>query len=123
MHRNRLTRLCVAPAVFALFHLVACVEVVAVPTIPIVAPIDGGDPILTETDPATQGSITISGVRLTKGNAVNCPEILADDGKVYPVKGLSPDIALGQRVTITGVWGVATSCNGRIIVIERQQKT
>lgn len=69
------------------------------------------------------GSVTVTGSRLTKGNAVNCPEIRTDDGAVIPVKGMTADIALGQRVTVTGSWGVSTSCTGRVLIIEKLDKT
>jgi hypothetical protein len=62
----------------------------------------------------------ISGVRLTKGNAVDCPTIRDDDGNVHTVSYLSPAIEIGARVSVTGVYGITTTCLGRVLVVESE---
>ncbi len=64
------------------------------------------------------GLITLTGVRHSKGNAVDCPEIRTDDGRLHPVKGLTADIAIGDRVTLRGAMGVSTTCKGRVLIVE-----
>lgn len=68
------------------------------------------------------GRATLTGVRQTKGNAVDCPTLMTDDGGLHAVKGLTSDIALGQRIRITGHYGVSTSCLGRVFIIEELTK-
>ncbi len=63
-------------------------------------------------------SETLAGVRHTWGNAVDCPEILTDDGRRVAVNGLSADIALGDRIRVAGRYGFVTSCRGLVLVIE-----
>lgn len=60
----------------------------------------------------------LAGVRETRGNAVDCPEILTDDGRRVAVRGLPADVALGDRVRVTGRYGFAATCRGEVLVIE-----
>lgn len=66
--------------------------------------------------------ITISGVRLTEGNAVDCPTIRDDAGVVHPVSYLSGAVAIGDRVTVTGFHAITTSCKGTVLVVEKEEK-
>lgn len=61
---------------------------------------------------------TIVGVRLTIGNAVECPQVRAEDGEIYNVSYLAPTIAVGDRIRITGFWAITTTCVGRVMYAE-----
>jgi hypothetical protein len=65
-----------------------------------------------------QPVVTITGVRLTQGDAVKCPTIRADDGSLHPVSYLAPDIPIGGRVTVRGFLAVTTHCIGTVLVAE-----
>lgn len=65
-----------------------------------------------------QGYASLVGVRASQGNAVNCPEIRADDGALHPVSGLGSDIAIGDRVAVTGTFGISTRCIGKVLIIK-----
>jgi len=60
-------------------------------------------------------SITVTGVRITDGNAVDCPQIRATDGTIYPISHLPTHIKIGMTVTVRGFWAVTTKCRGRVI--------
>ena len=62
---------------------------------------------------------TLIGVRITVGNAVDCPQLRTDDGHIHAVKGLAADIALGERVSVTGRYGITPTCLGPVLVIEQ----
>jgi hypothetical protein len=62
--------------------------------------------------------LTISGVRLTQGNAVDCPQVRTADGGIVPVSYLAPSIAIGDRVEVTGFMAVTTSCRGKVLYTE-----
>lgn len=64
------------------------------------------------------GTVTLTGVRHSKGNAVDCPQIMTDDGTLHPVSRLTADIAIGDRVTVTGTYGVTTTCKGQVLIID-----
>lgn len=66
---------------------------------------------------AESQTVTLTGTRVSMGNAVDCPEIRTDDGKLHPVKGLTAEVALGDRITVTGEYGVATTCRGQVLII------
>jgi hypothetical protein len=66
--------------------------------------------------------ISITGVRLTHGNAVDCPLIQDDDGKNHAVSYLSPNILIGDRVTIRGHHGVTTGCRGTVLIAEQEMQ-
>lgn len=65
------------------------------------------------------GQNTLTGIRVTMGNAVDCPQLRTDDGKIHAVKGLAADIALGERVSVTGRYGITPTCRGTVLVIEK----
>jgi hypothetical protein len=65
--------------------------------------------------------ITLTGVRLTKGDAVECPQIRDDSGAVHAVSYLSPRIAIGARVSVSGFYAVTTTCLGRVLVVEQER--
>lgn len=67
---------------------------------------------------AATGAVTLTGVRHTKGNAVDCPQIMTDDGALHSVSRLTADVAIGDRVTVTGTYGVTTTCVGQVLVID-----
>ena len=62
--------------------------------------------------------VTITGVRITEGGAVDCPTIRDDAGSTHQVSYLSPRVAVGDRVTVTGFYAVTTTCLGRVLVVE-----
>ncbi len=78
------------------------------------ARIEVGGPTLA----ADNQKLTITGVRLTKGNAVDCPQVRTDDGRIIPVSYLAPTIGIGDRVDLTGYMAVTTSCRGRVLFVE-----
>lgn len=67
--------------------------------------------------PTTIGAITLTGVRETKGDAVDCPKLRTDDGVLHPVARLPADVAIGDRVSVTGSYGITTTCNGQVLII------
>ncbi len=67
--------------------------------------------------PAASGTVTLTGVRATLGDAVDCPTIETPDGQRHPVSFLSSAIALGDRVTVRGVYGISTRCRGRVLIV------
>jgi len=72
--------------------------------------------------PNTQGSqarITVTGARISQGNAVDCPQIQADDGKIVSVSYLEPAIAIGDRITVTGFMAHVTTCLGPVLYAEK----
>lgn len=66
------------------------------------------------------GRITVSGIRETEGNAVDCPQIRADDGTLHSVSFLSAAIAIGGRVAVEGVYGISTRCRGQVLIVETE---
>ena len=77
---------------------------------------------VTEQTPTATGKTTISGVRLTQGNAVDCPTIRDDAGGVHAISYISGAIAIGDRVLVTGFYAVTTSCVGTVLVAEQEVK-
>lgn len=75
-----------------------------------------------ETEGAASSAATISltGVRATQGDAVDCPTIETPDGQRHPVSFLSPAIAIGERVTVRGVYGTSTRCRGRVLIVREE---
>jgi hypothetical protein len=65
-----------------------------------------------------QGYANLVGVRASQGNAVNCPEIRTDDGALHPVSGLGSDIAIGDRIVVSGTLGISTRCIGKVLIIK-----
>lgn len=70
---------------------------------------------------SSQERFSISGVRLTQGNAVDCPQIRADDGVIHTVSYLTPGVEIGARVKVTGYLAVTTKCLGTVLFVEEEQ--
>lgn len=66
--------------------------------------------------------VELTGVYATRGNAVLCPQLKGADGTMHGVIGLSSDVDLGDRVTVTGRYGISTRCKGRVLIVETQRK-
>lgn len=73
---------------------------------------------------AADQPVTLTGIRVTEGNAVDCPQIETADGRRHGVSYLSPAVAIGARVTVSGHYGVTTTCLGRVLIVaeERPEK-
>jgi hypothetical protein len=84
-----------------------------------VVPQDPAAPAPQDT-PATADLLTLTGTRLTQGNAVDCPTIRDDAGGVHSVSYLTPGVAIGARVTVSGVYGITTSCRGTVLVVQEE---
>lgn len=65
--------------------------------------------------------VVVTGVRATQGGAVQCPQIRDDAGTLWSVSHLSAEVALGDRVTVSGHYGVSTSCVGTVLIVEQEQ--
>ncbi|MDR0810269.1 MAG: hypothetical protein LBE86_14275 [Gemmobacter sp.] len=74
--------------------------------------------------PASDKPVTLTGIRVTRGDAVDCPQIETADGRRHGVSYLSPAIEIGGRVTVSGQYGVTTSCRGQVLIVaeERTEK-
>lgn len=59
--------------------------------------------------------ISVEGVRLTLGNAVDCPTIRTSSGKTLSVSYLEPTIKIGDRIRITGFMANVTTCQGQVL--------
>ena len=66
----------------------------------------------------TQTTTTLTGTRLTRGDAVDCPTLRDAAGAVHAVSYLSPAVAIGARVTVRGFYAVTTHCRGRVLVVQ-----
>ncbi len=73
-------------------------------------------------DAAPSGWVSITGVRLTQGDAVQCPQVRDDAGVVHGVSYLSPDIPIGGRVTVRGFHAITPVCLGKVLVVEEEIK-
>lgn len=62
--------------------------------------------------------LSITGVRLTWGDAVRCAKVQADDGETYSVSSLGSGVAIGDRVRISGFMAYVTSCTGPVLYAE-----
>ena len=71
--------------------------------------------------PLPGATITLTGTRLTRGNAVDCPQLRDDAGVVHTLSYLSPGVAIGARVTVSGVYGIMTTCLGTVLVVAQEQ--
>lgn len=83
-------------------------------------------PAITDTSGASilpiqdkQERITVRGVRLTRGNAVDCPQIRTSDGTVVSVHHLAADIAIGDCVEVSGFMANMTTCLGPVLYVEK----
>jgi hypothetical protein len=65
--------------------------------------------------------LTLAGVRATRGGTVDCPRIRDDAGLLHPVSYLSPEVAVGDRVTVSGRIAVTTACRGPVLVVETER--
>ena len=77
-----------------------------------------GEPVSEQT---ANGPVVLTGVRLTQGNAVDCPTLRDDAGKVHVVSYLSPAVGIGARVMVTGSYGITTTCLGTVLVVKEEQ--
>jgi len=75
----------------------------------------------TTTTDSARATASITGVRLTEGNAVDCPQIRDDAGVIHPVSYLSPAVAIGARVAVSGFYAITTSCRGTVLVVEEER--
>lgn len=71
-------------------------------------------------DPQGQ-TILITGIRITQGNAVDCPQLRDDAGVVHTVSYLSPAAKIGSRVALSGTYGVTTHCLGKVLVVRDEK--
>jgi hypothetical protein len=86
------------------------------------AVIPGGRPLPVEATNGSSGQdVRITGIRLTKGNAVDCPQVQDDAGVIHSVSYLSPAVAIGARVTLTGQYAITTRCVGTVLVVRDEQ--
>lgn len=67
---------------------------------------------------AGTGTVVLTGVRASRGGAVDCPQLRDDAGVLHPVSYLPPQIALGDRVTVKGTFAVTTTCRGVVLVVD-----
>lgn len=87
-----------------------------------------GEPVLISTNvqqaqgQEDQERLTITGVRLTQGDAVNCAQVRTDEGAVYSVSYLAPSIAIGDRVEVTGFMANITTCLGPVLYAEEVRR-
>jgi hypothetical protein len=66
-----------------------------------------------------QVRITVTGIRITKGTAVDCPQIRTDDGRIYSISYLAPSVAVGDRVEVTGMMANSATCSGPVLNAEK----
>lgn len=71
---------------------------------------------------AQQQQLTVTGVRTTQGNAVECPMLRTEDGRDMPVHGLPATIGIGDRVRITGTMVNPTTCLGPALNVEALER-
>lgn len=71
---------------------------------------------------ASGDTVQLSGVRISEGNAVECPQIRDDGGRVHSVSYLSPAVAIGERVNVSGFYGVSTGCVGTVLIVQTETK-
>ena len=77
-------------------------------------------PVQTIPVQTTRAIITLTGIRLTQGNAVDCPTLRDDAGGVHVLSYLSPAVAIGARVTVAGFYGITTGCRGTVLVVQQE---
>ena len=75
-------------------------------------------PALASSTAGERERLTVVGTRLTQGNAVDCPTVKTDEGKVVGVSYLPPSIAIGDRISVTGFFAVTTHCVGEVLYAE-----
>jgi hypothetical protein len=67
--------------------------------------------------PGSGERLSITGVRITRGDAVACPQIRDDAGRIHTVSYLSPLAGIGARVTVTGSIGYSIKCIGKVFLV------
>lgn len=65
-----------------------------------------------------QARLTVTGERVSQADGVECSKIKTDDGQVVAVSYLAPSIAIGDRVTVTGVMAHMPTCLGPVLKVE-----
>ncbi len=106
----------------AAFTASACSEQSLLPSGIRFAPIEETQPMSgTETIEPTRQTASITGVRLTQGNAVDCPQLRDDAGVIHVVSYLSPGAPIGARVFVSGFYGITTTCRGTVLVVEEER--
>ncbi|KAB2945321.1 MAG: hypothetical protein F9K19_26360 [Rhizobiaceae bacterium] len=76
-------------------------------------------PALASSSVSDRERFTVVGTRLTLGDAVDCPTVKTDDGKVVSISYLPPSIAIGDRLSVTGFFAVTTHCRGKVLYAEQ----
>jgi len=66
--------------------------------------------------------MTVGGVRATLGDAVACPQIRTDEGQLIAVHYLAPDIAIGDRVEVSGFMTYVTTCQGPVLYVQQVRR-
>lgn len=64
------------------------------------------------------GTVSVSGVRVTQGDGVECPRIRDASGQEYAVSYLPPSIPIGSPVSVRGRFVIMTTCLGKVIHVE-----
>jgi hypothetical protein len=65
-----------------------------------------------------RAAVTVTGRRMTQGNAVDCPAIVDSAGTLHPVSHLPATVAIGATVTVSGFIAITTKCNGPVLVVQ-----
>lgn len=65
-----------------------------------------------------QMQLTVTGERVSMANGVECTKIRTDDGEEVAVSYLAPSIAIGARVTVTGVMANMPTCLGPVLRVQ-----
>lgn len=76
-------------------------------------------PMAPGTDLEAPGMLGVTGIRVSEGDAVDCPRLRDDAGILHAVSYLPPRIAIGERVTVWGRLAVTTTCRGVVLVVEK----
>lgn len=84
------------------------------------APVEQGGTAMTEIHSENTGDLLmVEGRLISRGNAVDCPQIQLDDGRTQPVFGLDASHAIGERLQISGRTGISTRCRGQVLIAEQ----
>ena len=66
-------------------------------------------------------AVVLTGVRVTQGNAVDCPQLRDDAGNVHVVSALSGGAQIGARIEVRGFYGVSTKCIGTVLIVQEEK--
>lgn len=66
---------------------------------------------------------TVTGIRVTQGNGVECSTLKTDGGEIVAIYGMPANVRLGDRVTITGALVYPTTCIGPALNAETIKRT